>query len=44
MVQLERMKTELEQTKGIWDSLKDGRGMGNILRDDLIRQFLPQDY
>jgi type IV secretion system protein VirB5 len=38
------MKTELEQTKGIWDSLKDGRGMGNILRDDLIRQFLPQDY
>ena len=44
VVQLERMKTELEQTKGIWDSLKDGRGMGNILRDDLIRQFLPQDY
>ena len=44
VIQLERMKTELEQTKGIWDSLKDGRGMGNILRDDLIRQFLPQDY
>ena len=44
VVQLERMKTELEQTKGIWDSLKDGRGMGNILREDLIRQFLPHDY
>lgn len=44
VVQLERMKTELEQTKGIWNSLKDGRGMGNILREDLARQFLPQDY
>jgi type IV secretion system protein VirB5 len=44
VIQLERMKTELEQTKGIWDTLKGGRGMGNILREDLTRQFLPQDY
>lgn len=44
VIQLERMKKEIEQTKGIWDTLKGGRGMGNILNQDLIKQFLPKDY
>lgn len=44
VLQLEKMKIELEQTKGIWDSLKNGRGMGNILNEDLSKQFLPEDY
>lgn len=43
-IQLQDMKTQIENMRGVWSTLKDGRGMANLLSDDLIQQFLPQDY
>lgn len=43
-IQLQDMKTQIENMRGVWSTLKDGRGMANLLNDDLIQQFLPQDY
>ena len=44
VVQLEDMKTQIDKMQGVWSTLKDGRGMGNILNADLANQFLPKDY
>lgn len=42
--QIAKMVTELKQTEAIWKSLTSQNQMGSLLADDLLRQFLPQDY
>lgn len=44
VTQIEQMRTQVEQMKGVWNTLKGGRGMANILQEDLARQYLPEDY
>ncbi len=44
VTQLADMKTQIDNMRGVWSTLKDGRGMANLLKDDLIKQFLPEDY
>ena len=44
VVQLQDMKTQIDKMQGVWSTLKDGRGMANILKEDLAKQFLPKDY
>lgn len=44
VIQLQDMKTQIEKMQGVWSTLKDGRGMGSILNQDLVHQYLPQDY
>lgn len=44
VTQIEQMRTQVEQMKGVWNTLKGGRGMANIMQEDLARQYLPEDY
>ncbi len=44
VTQIQEMKAQVEQMKGVWGTLKGGRGMANILSEDLVKQYLPKDY
>ena len=42
--QLKDMQNQIKEMQTVWGTLKGGRNMGNLLRDDLVKQFLPEDY
>ncbi|WP_038214266.1 P-type DNA transfer protein VirB5 [Xenophilus azovorans] len=42
--QLKSMKEQLDQMKDVYNTLQGSRNLGNILTNDLINQYLPQDY
>jgi type IV secretion system protein VirB5 len=42
--QLKSMKDQLDQMKDVYHTLQGSRGFGNLLGNDLINQYLPQDY
>lgn len=42
--QLIEMKNQLDQMKAQYDSLNGTRGIANLLKNDLINQYLPEDY
>lgn len=44
VTQLEQMRAQVEQMKGVWNTLKGGRGMASMMHEDLARQYLPEDY
>lgn len=44
VIQIEQMRAQVEQMKGVWNTLKGGRGMASIMQEDLARQYLPEDY
>lgn len=44
VTQIEQMRAQVEQMKGVWNTLKGGRGMASIMQEDLARQYLPEDY
>ncbi len=42
--QLDGMKLQFNQLKGTYDSLNGSRGLGNIMNNPILRNYLPQDW
>jgi len=42
--QLKSMKEQLDQMKDVYNTLQGSRNLGGLLNNDLINQYLPQDY
>jgi type IV secretion system protein VirB5 len=40
----EKLQQQIQETQAVWNTLKGNRNLGSILNNDLLTQYLPQDY
>lgn len=42
--QIDKLTQQISETQTVWNTLKGSRNLGSILNNDLLTQYLPQDY